>query len=311
MTAFQLVTLMYHYVRDPGDDAEAGTGIPGWPVAAFAAQLDELGRRFEMVDWPDVRDCVTQGKPLPERACLLTFDDGVRDHYLNVFPALRARGMSGLFFALARKPGDPLALGHKIHFLLARQGVAAARAAVLERLAPEQQRVFLEAEAQYRAEGEAEIDQFKMPLQRDLSGAAAGLLSNLLAERVGPDAELAEGLYLTRGQIDEMAAGGMYFGGHSQTHPWFDWVSAAQQQAEIAASAAWLDDVHAPPWAFAYPYGGIGAESPGLLATQGFAAAFTTRPHAAQSNPLLLGRFDGESRFDMAVQAAEAATVAG
>ena len=116
---------MYHYVRDPGDGAEAASGIPGLPVAEFEMQVDDLARRYEMVAWPDVRDYVLHGRPLPLDACLLTFDDGVRDHYLNVFPALRARGLSGLFFALARKPGGGMPLPFKLHYLMAALGWSA------------------------------------------------------------------------------------------------------------------------------------------------------------------------------------------
>src|SRR5919202_5712669 len=99
---FALTVMMYHYVRDPGDAAEAGSGIPGMPVSEFEAQLDHLMREYAMIAWPEMRDYLVANEPLPERACLLTFDDGVSDHYLNVFPALQRRGLSGLFFALAR-----------------------------------------------------------------------------------------------------------------------------------------------------------------------------------------------------------------
>src|SRR5678816_4171615 len=93
-----LTVMMYHYVRDPGDAAEAGSGIPGLSVERLAAQLDELAQRHTFVSWPQVRGTLIGEKLLPANACLLTFDDGLRDHYLNVFPLLRARGLSGLFF---------------------------------------------------------------------------------------------------------------------------------------------------------------------------------------------------------------------
>ena len=31
----EITVMMYHYVRDPGDEAEAGSGIPGMSVKAF------------------------------------------------------------------------------------------------------------------------------------------------------------------------------------------------------------------------------------------------------------------------------------
>lgn len=87
----------------------------------------------------------------------------------------------------------------------------------------------------------------------------------------------------------------MHFGGHSRRHPWFNWVSAEAQADEIEASAGWLREVEPGPWAFAYPYGGFGADSPGLLRARGFAAAFTTVEQRRHTDPFFIGRLDGEA----------------
>jgi peptidoglycan/xylan/chitin deacetylase (PgdA/CDA1 family) len=134
----------------------------------------------------------------------------------------------------------------------------------------------------------------KSALQRELSPQAEIALSQLFEEHLGPEVEVARELYLSPAQIAEMTAGGMSFGGHSRSHPWFDWVGAAGQAQEIAASAAWLRAVEAGPWAFAYPYGGHSADSPGLLQAHGFAAAFTTAEQTQHTDPFLIGRWDGE-----------------
>ena len=112
----ELTVMMYHYVRNLGDEAESGSGIPGMTVRAFEAQLDELSKLHTFVTWPDVRMALQENKPLPSSACLLTFDDGVRDHYINVFKILHHRKLSGLFFILDRYEPGRLILGHKIHF---------------------------------------------------------------------------------------------------------------------------------------------------------------------------------------------------
>jgi peptidoglycan/xylan/chitin deacetylase (PgdA/CDA1 family) len=298
-TPLELTVWMYHYVRDPGDAAEAGTGITGLPVARFAEQLDEMARYNHMVTWPAVRAAVLTGQPLPPDATLLTFDDGMRDHYLNVFPLLKARGLSGLFFVLARPPGAGLVLGHKLHYLLAALEPAALRTAVLARLSPNQQQQFAQAEALYRARydpstSSGAIDLLKSILQRELSAPAERVLSDLIAAYLGDEAAIAAGYYLQPAQLREMAAGGMHFGGHSASHPWFDFIGAEQQAAEIAASAAGLSGLQPGPWAFAYPYGGVSRHAPRLLAERGFAAAFTTQTRLRHVDPFYIGRLDGE-----------------
>ncbi len=295
----ELTAWMYHYVRDPDDAAEAGSGITGLPVARFAAQLDEMAQHNTMLSWPEVRAALLEGRSLPPDGTLLTFDDGVRDHYLTVFPLLKARGLSGLFFGLARAPEAGLALGHKIHYLLPVLGRAGLRAEVYQRLNTQQQEQFRQAEARYRARynpatPQGEIDVLKAVLQRELSAPAESALSALIAEQIGDETALATAHYLQPGQIREMAAGGMHFGGHSVSHPWFDILGRDQLASEITASAGWLAGIETGPWAFAYPYGGLNPEAPKLLAEQGFAAAFTTQAWLRHDDPYLIGRLDGE-----------------
>ncbi len=292
-----LTVLMFHYVRDPGDAAEGGSRIPGLSVQAFGEKLDELARHYAIVDWPTLRAHLLEKQPLPANATLLTFDDGVCDHYLNVFPALRQRGLSGLFFALARRSGDGHILAIRLHFLLARLGPVGLREALWPKLSLEQQTLYADAEQRYvqRWPGHA-INILKGCLQRDLAegGQIDQALGELYAEHIGDEAAEAARYYLNAEQVREMAAGGMHFGGHSRTHPWFDFIGSEQRQAEIAASAAWLSSVQVGPWAFAYPYGGLHPDAPGQLANHGFAAAFTTKEHRTHSDRFYIGRYDGE-----------------
>jgi peptidoglycan/xylan/chitin deacetylase (PgdA/CDA1 family) len=290
-----LTVLLYHYVRDPGDACQTGTGIPGLPTAAFESQLDDLSRAYDMVSWPVVRACLLGQAALPPRACLLTFDDGVCDHYANVFPRLRARGLSGLFFALARPERAGLTLAHRLHFLLPVLGLDGLRQALLAALSPEHQVSLHVAEARYRSLWPDPVDAFKTTLQRELAPAAEAPLARLFSQHVGSETEWAAALFLSPVQIAEMHAAGMHFGGHSRSHPWLDWVGDDLLAAEVAASAAWLQTITPGPWPFAYPYGGWDERTPAALAHAGFCAAFTTQPQVRHASAFHLGRVDGET----------------
>lgn len=296
---FELTVMMYHYIRDPGDDAEAGSGIQGLSVQAFEAQLDALTRRHTFVSWPDVRMAVQENKPLIDSACLLTFDDGIRDHYINVFGILRDRNLSGLFFVLDRFEYDGLVLAHKIHFLLAKLGLPGLHEAVWEKLNPAQREQFTQAENRYQLKYPStymddRISLLKAVLQRDLFAEVDGLLSDLFETHVGSEHDIARSYYLNLEQIREMRAGGMHFGGHSRSHPWFDWIDVDSRSNEIQASSEWLQRFEPGPWAFAYPYGGLSADSPELLKKHGFVAAFTTHRRLRHADPYFIGRLDGE-----------------
>ena len=293
----ELTVMMYHYVRDPGDAAEAGSGIPGLPTDIFERQLDELSKKDTFVSWVEVRQAVQENRSLPPSPCLLSFDDGMIDHYVNVFRILRNRKLSGLFFALDRCESDELVLAHKIHFLLARIGIVGLREAIRERIDPAQRERFIEAEKEYTPNFPASSDQvnlLKAVLQRNLSADVNPILSELFEIYVGSESETARKYYLSREQIREMAAGGMHFGGHSRNHPWFDFIDVKSREAEIKASAAWLREIEPGSWAFAYPYGGLSGDSPGILQKHGFIAAFTTKTQLAHSDPYYIGRLDGD-----------------
>ncbi len=295
----ELTVVMYHYIRDPGDHADHSSGIPGMSVQAFETQLNELSKQHTLVTWQDVRMALQGEGDLPKSACLLTFDDGMRDHYLNVFRVLQDHKLSGLFFILDRSKEQGLVLGHKIHFLLAHLGFTEFRAAIWEVLSPSERERLMKAEGRYQhryppVSLDGEINLMKAVLQRDLSIELDPLLSDLFEKYIGSEIETAQSYYLNLDQIREMSAAGMRFGGHSRTHPWFDWIDARQRTSEIQASAEWLSQIEPGPWAFAYPYGGLCEDAPNLLKANGFIAGFTTQTQLHHTDPYFIGRLDGE-----------------
>jgi len=297
--AIDLTVMMYHYVRDPGDEAEAGTGITGMSVQTFEKQLDVLAQHHAFVTWPEVHQAIEEESPLPQSACLLTFDDGICDHYINVFRTLHNRSLSGLFFVLNRFEENGLTLAHKIHFLLAKMGLQSLRDAIWENLDPAQRKRFTQAEIRHQLRFASSviadrINLLKAVLQRDLSVEVNLLLSKLFEEHIGSESDTARSYYLNLEQIDEMYTGGMHFGGHSQNHPWFDRIDVQTQNSEIEASAKWLKRIEAGPWAFAYPFGGFSSQSPSLLKIHGFDCAFTTITQLHHSDQYFIGRLDGE-----------------
>src|SRR6185437_2377171 len=82
-----LRVLMYHKVNDIPDNP---TTIPVSLFDEQLAQLRELG--YETVDLDAVLDHYALGKQLPDRAVLITFDDGYRDTLENALPVLQKHG---------------------------------------------------------------------------------------------------------------------------------------------------------------------------------------------------------------------------
>lgn len=114
----ELLAVMYHYVRQ--------LPAPGFPqlraldVSVFEDQLIRLKKTHVPVSAADVKAAITCGHPLPNRAVLLTFDDGYRDHLDHAVPIMLKHGFRGAFYpsaesALRRKILDV----NKVQFVLA------------------------------------------------------------------------------------------------------------------------------------------------------------------------------------------------
>ena len=78
------------------------------PVAAFEQQLDWLaGNGFRTISLHELAESRAGRAVLPRRAVILTFDDGRSDALSVVLPLLRKRGMSGTFFIITGRVGEP------------------------------------------------------------------------------------------------------------------------------------------------------------------------------------------------------------
>lgn len=291
-----LTIVMYHYVRPIA--ASAYPQIRGLELHDFEGQLDYITAHYHVVSVADIVAARAGGAPLPSMPLLLTFDDGYRDHAAYVWPALKRRGLTGVFFpparcVLARRVLDV----NKIHFLLANVQdvtalvvqVEAEATAVLGHDAVVQLRMSLCVANRFDS---AEVIYLKRLLQMALpTTLRENLTDALFRQHVSQDMEaFADMLYMNETELRAMVADGMELGGHGDNHLWLDRLSPAAQLAEIEASRAMLRAMGMPAeqFYFCYPYGGYNADTLALLRAQHCAAAFTTKVGLAHSGASML-----------------------
>src|ERR1051326_6500260 len=92
---------MYHKVNDLPNNRMS------MPVSLFDEQMDhlrELG--YQVVDLDAVLAHYGEGAALPERAVLITFDDGYRDNLVNAAPVLERHGYPAVQFVPIAYVGD-------------------------------------------------------------------------------------------------------------------------------------------------------------------------------------------------------------
>ena len=135
---------MFHRVLDPADQDYAQRD-PDFALSArlFEQLLGFFHDHYAVVSLRDVMNARDDGRPLPDHALLISFDDGWADNLRNAAPLLRARGMPAVLFVV------PEAIQSDGDAWWQEQVFAAARAGVLGTWLDQDQRreVILRGEA--------------------------------------------------------------------------------------------------------------------------------------------------------------------
>lgn len=274
--------VFYHYVRDA--QRTAFPAINALPVADFLDQIERLRSVQCIIDYATLEGALNSGPQLPGASALLTFDDGLVEHYTTVTPALRDHGLSGIFFVAGAGLASPPRLlnVHKTHFLLAKLGAQAFAAEVRDRLSSGSLEVHVlnRTTDVYRYDRNVEsatkhLLNYELPLDE-----ADRILEELFQEHIGDSCEFAASIYLSPDMIREMAGSGMTFGFHTENHRVLSRLAPEAQRAEIAHGVRLVRELtgqRSVP--FCYPYGHAhtyNADTLALLRECAYSMAFTT-----------------------------------
>ncbi len=297
-----MLAVMYHYVRP-------NTDRPPYEyyyldLDDFKRQLDYFEAEYELIDRGTFLSYVAGEAEPSANDAILTFDDGLRDHYEWVLPELRKRNLWGLFF-VPGPIGETLLPVHRIHSMLGSADpseLADALEEVIDRNDIRKEKVdeFEQIYAQYSSSDNAQ--QFKRTLNYLVPyDRLPGIFDDLEDRISGVDRIDPSEYYMTREQIRELSDAGMLLGGHTVTHPALSRLSPASQREEIQQSLEFVQDVvEQPIQTFAYPYGGeqmYNETTVEVLQDAGCDLAFTTKASEISSEifrtkPLELPRRD-------------------
>lgn len=275
-----LRTVMYHYVR------EADPALPHFlylDVENFRRQLDWLQETSRFISLDEFLEALTTGIP-PENGCLLTFDDGLRDHFDFVLPELEHRGLWGFFFVPTgiyetRKMLDV----HRVHCLLGKLGGERALRAVRDAL--ESDMIVEAMRARFASDIYADqgTDSAAVTVKKILNYSVSAHDRTQILDRVFTrhldEAALFEDFYLTPDMLCDMQARGQVIGSHSRTHPVMSSLSLEDQKAEIDQSFRVLESMTdgLTVRTYCHPYGHpstFNKETERLLAEAGCQCAF-------------------------------------
>jgi peptidoglycan/xylan/chitin deacetylase (PgdA/CDA1 family) len=94
--------LMYHYISSPPADADVYRRDLSVTPAQFESHLKYLvDAGYHAIALDDLLYALAQGRELPAKPVILTFDDGYEDNYTNAFPLLQKYHVVGHFFVIS------------------------------------------------------------------------------------------------------------------------------------------------------------------------------------------------------------------
>lgn len=264
----RVTIVMYHYVRDLRNSRYPE--IKGLDVHKFEGQLDYIERHYSVIGSNTLLDSIREGTPLPPRPCMLTFDDGLMDHYEEVMPRLMDRGFTGLFFPVTEAAEQKRLLDvHKLHLILAcsdddQELYRDVISSISEFCGTEERKRIERGYDEFvnnRRFDTKPISYVKYLLQFGLGEEVrAWVLGRLFEERLDvSDQVLAKEWYVNMSQLRSMHSCGMEIGGHGRTHRWLDHLSKEDQLEEIKASLDMLRSIrggNVEDWVMSYPFSG-------------------------------------------------------
>ncbi len=296
------LALCYHYIRPPKAQ-DPFPRILGTRVDGFLQHLDLFQRAYEVLSLADAWGVSYGGFSLkPDRdGLLLTFDDGLADHY-QVAQLLAERGIRALFFLPTCVLQDALPANPTIvHYGVAAYGIG--RFVELYRAALEAQRLPLaehDVRFQRGQDPWAAIATVKQQLTYRLRAQDARqiLLEIYRRSLLADDPDVLGKMHLTQPQVAEMLRLGHAIGVHSHSHVSVGSAGLAPDEftREVVAPKAYLEETFGVrATAFSYPFGErqdcLSWEAL-LRRTTSYTLAFTVeeRMNTRQTSPFELGR---------------------
>ena len=300
----EVTVVMYHYVRDLKNSRYPN--IKGLDIEKFKKQIKFFKENYNFVRIEDLIEYYKnpKEKELPNKAILLTFDDGYKDHYTYVLPILLENNIQGSFYIPTKCFQDKKVLDvNKIHF-------------ILESCIGEEEKILKEIEEYLEKNKDSRIllsydDYFKeyaidsrfdkkevifikrmlqVVLPEDYRKKLVDILFKkyvcTIGDKIISERAFWEELYLTPEQIRMMEKLGMHIGFHSHDHVWLSSLSKEEQEFQIKSSIDYFKEIgiKTEKMTLSYPYGGYNEESVELIKKYEIPLAFTTKVAIADLN---------------------------
>lgn len=272
------LTLTYHRVTDAPDPADSLCVSR----SVFREQMAFLKRNYTALSGDEFTAILTKRRPFPPKACLITFDDGWHDNYVNAFPILREQGLPAVIFLATDFIGTGAIFWHeKLQKTLSRESwtsestrLAKLRGKVDESILSCLDRISSKTSDDRRCAiyDLIEFLKGKMPGERDE-------ICTMIEDAVGmPQLDHAP-IMLSWDAVRQMSRGQISFGAHTKSHPILTQIPLTDVRVEVEGAKTVIErEIGRPVTLFCYPNGNYNREIAVLVQEAGYTAAFTCIP---------------------------------
>lgn len=302
--------VMYHHILNENSRYK----FKGLTTEQFIKQIEYLNKEYTIIKMEDIFQWYSSPEnALPEKAALLTFDDGFKEHFDTVFPILDEEHLQGTFFVPTSVLQDPYVLDvHKIHLLLLSADTKRLKQDIFNLIKQHKKRYSLQSNGEYVKRFEKgmvknispydtkDVIFVKRILQTELPPGFREKVVDILFHKHIKDNEkiISSELYANTNQLRFMNRKGMYIGPHGHNHLWMGQISREEQKKEIDLSLEVMKEIGyvTTQWAMSYPNGDSNKQLMNYLTKKGCKIGMVDNSlgiaDLAKNNPFILPRID-------------------
>lgn len=266
--------VMYHHVKEKAD--KRFPGMHFLKVSDFRKQLQAIMRYFDFPSPEDVRKALLCKAPLPHHSCVLTFDDGLRDHYDYVADILAGMNIRAVFSVnTGQWENGKLLPVHMAHLLSAAFSyeqlaadfeLSAGKCGVASRLDDVPMDT---AVSQYKYDS-AEVARVKFFINAVVpQDLRANVIGDVFRSHLGDDTEFVALHYMTPAMVKSLHAAGHTIALHSHWHTHLALESTEMLKQDLGRNMSMLVEAigidYVPEW-ISYPYGSPGSFNDEVIA---------------------------------------------
>ena len=274
------IIVNYHYVGEPRKDRG---GFHPCSIKEFEKQVAYLNREFTMTSPDKVFEAAK--KESPEKLCALTFDDGLKDNFVNAVPILEKYDVPGTFFIIADTFSGFLPATHKMHWLLSLKSaeeLVDSYNLFLRTSFPRVAEISLISKTERLSRERKLYDDvptanLKETMNRASRNIRDAYMRMLFKELALDERTLTRELFMGKNEIEKLHAMGHYIGSHGCSHEALDTMDDTLIKKEIFVSKKILEDMlNEEATIFAYPHSAPSMSLQTILEESGTHYAFTT-----------------------------------